>query len=59
MERNLNELAELEAFDNGKAVDASKTVDLPDSISCLRYYAGWADKIVGQVGRVLLVLMTH
>ena len=23
--------------------------DIADSIACLRYYAGWADKIVGQV----------
>jgi len=24
--------------------------DIGDSIQCLRYYAGWADKIIGQVG---------
>ena len=23
--------------------------DIGDSVQCLRYYAGWADKIVGQV----------
>ena len=23
--------------------------DVGDSVGCLRYYAGWADKIVGQV----------
>lgn len=23
--------------------------DIGDTIQCLRYYAGWADKIVGQV----------
>jgi hypothetical protein len=23
--------------------------DIGDSIGCLRYYAGWADKILGQV----------
>lgn len=26
-----------------------REVDITDSIGCLRYYAGWADKIVGQV----------
>jgi aldehyde dehydrogenase (NAD+) len=23
--------------------------DIADSVACLRYYAGWADKITGQV----------
>lgn len=27
----------------------SRDMDIGDSIACLRYYAGWADKIVGQV----------
>ena len=26
--------------------------DIGDSVQCLRYYAGWADKILGQVGFV-------
>lgn len=32
-------------------VDGSITrdFDIGDTIQCLRYYAGWADKIVGQV----------
>ena len=28
--------------------------DIGDSVACLRYYAGWADKIVGQVRGVSL-----
>ena len=27
----------------------SRDFDIGDSIGCLRYYAGWADKILGQV----------
>lgn len=30
--------------------------DIGDSVGCLRYYAGWADKIVGQVRLPVLVL---
>jgi hypothetical protein len=30
--------------------------DIGDSVSCLRYYAGWADKIVGQVRSLLFVV---
>lgn len=52
MERDQETLAELEALDNGKSAEIAKSVDLPDSIACLRYYAGWADKIVGQTVEV-------
>lgn len=30
--------------------------DIGDSVQCLRYYAGWADKIVGQVGAFAISL---
>lgn len=30
--------------------------DIGDSVGCLRYYAGWADKIVGQVRLPVLLL---
>lgn len=30
-------------------VDDIRDFDIGDSIQCLRYYAGWADKITGQV----------
>ena len=30
--------------------------DIGDSIGCLRYYAGWADKILGQVLDLLSLL---
>jgi aldehyde dehydrogenase (NAD+) len=47
MEKNLDELAALETLDNGKPISDSKAADLPLSIDCLRYYAGWADKLTG------------
>ena len=47
MEANLDELAGLETLDNGKPIADSRAADLPLSIDCLRYYAGWADKLTG------------
>ena len=47
MEANLEELATLEAFDNGKPIRDARAADLPLAIDCLRYYAGWADKLTG------------
>ena len=48
IEANIKELAELETLDNGKPIRESRNADLPLVIDCLRYYAGWADKIHGQ-----------
>ena len=48
IEKNIVELAELETLDNGKPISESLHGDLPLVIDCLRYYAGWADKIHGQ-----------
>ncbi|MFO1023411.1 MAG: aldehyde dehydrogenase family protein [Planctomycetales bacterium] len=47
-EKHLDELAALETLDNGKPIRDSRAADLPLAIDCLRYYAGWADKIHGQ-----------
>ncbi|KII83878.1 hypothetical protein PLICRDRAFT_118592 [Plicaturopsis crispa FD-325 SS-3] len=49
MEEHIDELAALEALDNGKTFSWAKNADLAGSIGCIRYYAGWADKITGQV----------
>ncbi|KAH9980551.1 NAD-dependent aldehyde dehydrogenase [Russula compacta] len=49
IEANANELAALEAFDNGKTFSWARGVDITMSIETIRYYAGWADKIHGQV----------
>src|ERR1700693_1428707 len=48
IESHIDELAELETLDNGKPLGESRNADLPLVIDCLRYYAGWADKIHGQ-----------
>ncbi len=47
-ESHLEELAALETLDNGKPINDSRAADLPLAIDCLRYYAGWADKIHGE-----------
>ena len=49
IEENAEELAMLEVLDNGKPYAEAINLDLPLSIQCYRYYAGWADKISGQV----------
>jgi aldehyde dehydrogenase (NAD+) len=48
MEQNADELARLESLDNGKPFSIALAVDVPASISCYRYFAGWADKIHGK-----------
>src|SRR5450631_1449886 len=47
--QNLDELVELESLDSGKPVSAIRRQDLPAVLDTLAYYAGWADKINGQV----------
>lgn len=47
--RDQDELVELESLDSGKPVSAVRRQDLPAVIDTLVYYAGWADKINGQV----------
>jgi hypothetical protein len=37
-------LAELESLNSGKGVRIAREADLADSVACLRYYAGLADK---------------
>jgi aldehyde dehydrogenase (NAD+) len=48
LEEELDDLAALESLNNGKPIRDSKAADLPLTIDCLRYYAGFADKIHGQ-----------
>src|SRR6201981_2776798 len=48
VEKNLDELAELETLDNGKPIFESKYVDVPMVVDVLRYYAGLATKIHGE-----------
>lgn len=47
VERDSNYLASLETLDSGKLfVDSADDMDIV--VKCLRYYAGWADKISGK-----------
>lgn len=48
IERHADELARLESLDNGKPYAVALAADLPLTIACYRYYAGWADKIQGR-----------
>jgi len=49
LESRADELARLETMDNGKPVREARMIDIKESIDCFRYYAGWADKISGDV----------
>jgi aldehyde dehydrogenase (NAD+) len=48
IESNIDQLARLEALDNGKPVSVAKAVDVPKTVACYRYFAGWADKNHGK-----------
>lgn len=48
IEKNRSLLETIETWDNGKPISAAKD-DLNEVIGTLRYYAGWADKVHGQV----------
>lgn len=48
IEKNRESLARLETLDNGKVYKDSLNVDLPLTVACYRYFAGWADKIQGK-----------
>merc|ERR1711934_420565 len=48
IERDFEDLCKVESLDNGKTVADCRAADLPLVISCLKYYAGWADKVHGK-----------
>jgi aldehyde dehydrogenase (NAD+) len=48
IEKYQEELAALESLDNGKPYTDAMNADLPLTIKCYRYYAGWADKVHGK-----------
>jgi len=48
IEDRKEELARLETLDNGKPYRDAIAADVPLTIACYRYYAGWADKIHGK-----------
>ncbi len=48
IEQHADELARLEALDNGKPFRIAKAVDVVKTVACYRYFAGWADKNHGK-----------
>src|SRR5579864_1033500 len=59
IEKNIDELAELETLDNGKIITESRHVDMPMAIDVLRYYAGWATKIHGETVNTFETAFTY
>jgi acyl-CoA reductase-like NAD-dependent aldehyde dehydrogenase len=48
IERDIDLLATIEAFDIGRPAFEPKMVDLPSVVDVFRHFAGWADKIEGR-----------
>jgi phenylacetaldehyde dehydrogenase len=48
LEEHLEEFAELESLDNGKAIAVARVVDVPLAADLFRYMSGWATKISGK-----------
>ncbi|MEM6406824.1 MAG: aldehyde dehydrogenase [Pseudomonadota bacterium] len=49
MTRNARELAVMESLDSGKTIYDCETVDIPESIHCIKWHAELIDKIYDQV----------
>jgi len=49
IEQHADELAELESLDNGKPVKLAKIVDVASAAAHFRHFAGWAERITGEV----------
>ena len=47
IEKNADELATLEALNNGKPASIARAADLNLTHKCYRYYGGWVEKIRG------------
>lgn len=52
IEKDSERLAKLESMDTGKPISITQTVDIPAVIAWLKYYAGWASKIMGSAGEL-------
>lgn len=48
LERDAAKVGAVESLNSGKGVRMAREGDVADSVACLRYYAGLADKIFGQ-----------
>lgn len=43
-----DEVARLETLHNGKPISESRHIEIPAAAECFEYYAGWADKVMGE-----------
>jgi aldehyde dehydrogenase (NAD+) len=59
IEKNIDELAELETLDNGKPIFESRNIDMPMVIDVFRYFAGMATKIQGETVNTLDSAFTY
>ena len=48
IEEHADELAELEAIDNGKPITHARAVDVASSAAMFRYMSGWATRLTGE-----------
>jgi aldehyde dehydrogenase (NAD+) len=44
----VDEVARLETVHNGKPISESRHIEIPAAAECFEYYAGWADKVMGE-----------
>ncbi|CAM0139705.1 unnamed protein product [Umbelopsis sp. WA50703] len=49
IDRDNEELSQIESLDNGKGISVSRGFDVRELSECIRYYAGWTDKVHGKV----------
>jgi betaine-aldehyde dehydrogenase len=43
-----DDVARLETLHNGKPIFESRQIEIPAAAKCFEYYAGWADKVMGE-----------
>jgi aldehyde dehydrogenase (NAD+) len=43
-----DEVARLETLHNGKPISESRQIEIPAAAECFEYFAGWADKVMGE-----------
>ena len=43
-----DDVARLETLHNGKPISESRNIEIPSAAECFEYYAGWADKVMGE-----------
>lgn len=52
IEAHAQRLATLESMDNGKPIRETLAFDIPQVVETFRYYAGWADKLTGEMHNI-------